>query len=172
MVNFIYGRTGSGKSEYIFENAAKTCGKHIFVLVPDRAAVLAETRFATSPNAGDIDVVTFRRLCNFVFRRYGGICENYISRGAKKVMMHNTVRALSDFLSSYKDVSAGDTSATEKLLSMRTELARSCASPARLELAAQKSDGEAAKKFADMALLFTAFDAEVSEFMGVPPNPA
>ena len=161
MVSFIYGRTGSGKSSYIYEKAANTIGKHIFVLVPDRAAVLAETRFAAAPNAGDIDVITFRRLCNFVFRRYGGICENYISRGAKKVMMHNTVRALSGLLSSYKDIGAGDTAATEKLISMRTELARSGASLSRLELAAQKNDGEAGKKFADMALLFTAFDAEV-----------
>lgn len=162
MVRFIYGRTGCGKSTYIYENAAKSLGKHIFVLVPDRAAVLAETRFAAALNAGDIDVVTFRRLCNFVFRKYGGICENYISRGAKKVMMHNTVRALSGFLVSYKDVSEGDISTTEKLINMRTELARSAASPALLERAADKNGGEAGKKFTDMAFIFSAFDAEMS----------
>ena len=168
MVNFIYGRTGSGKSGRVFELASKSAGKHVFVLVPDRAAVLAETRFASAPNAGDIDVVTFRRLCNFVFRRYGGICETYISRGAKKVMMHNTVRALSPLLSSYKDVSSGDTSATEKLISMRTELARSSAAPYLLERAAEKTSGEAAKKFADMALIFSSFDAEVGERFSDP----
>lgn len=162
MVRFIYGRTGCGKSTYIYENAANTENKHIFVLVPDRAAVLAETRFAAAKNAGDIDVVTFRRLCNFVFRKYGGICENYISRGAKKVMMHNTLRALSGFLNSYKNISSGDTAATERLIDMRTELSRSAASPALLERAAEKNGGEAGKKFADMAFIFSAFDAEIS----------
>ena len=97
MVHFIYGRTGSGKSTFMLECASATHGKHIFVLVPDRGAVMAERTFSYAPNAGDIDVVTFSRLSNFVFRRYGGICENYISRGAKKVIMHNTLAALSGF---------------------------------------------------------------------------
>ena len=161
VVHFIYGRTGSGKSSYVSMLASKSKDKHVFVLVPDRAAVLAETRFAAAHNAGEIDVVTFRRLCNFVFRRYGGICENYISRGAKKVMMHNTVKALSDLLSSYKDLSQMDTSATEKLLSMRTELSRSCAGVSLLGNASEKATGETAKKFYDMMLIFSSFDAEV-----------
>ena len=82
MVHFIYGRTGSGKTGFMLECAAATHGKHIFVLVPDRGAVMAERAFSYAPNAGDIDVVTFSRLSNFVFRRYGGLCESYISRGA------------------------------------------------------------------------------------------
>ena len=100
LVHFVYGRTGSGKSRFMLECASATHGKHIFVLVPDRGAVMAERTFSYAPNAGDIDVVTFSRLSNFVFRRYGGICENYISRGAKKVIMHNTLAALSGFFSS------------------------------------------------------------------------
>ena len=162
MIRFIYGRTGSGKSSFLYQKAVETAGKHIFVLVPDRAAVLSETRFAASPNAGDIDVVTFRRLCNFVFRKYGGICENYISRGAKKVMMYNTVRALSELLVSYKNIGTGDTSVIEKLVNMRTELSRSAATPEALERAANKNNDESGKKFADTALIFSAFDAEVN----------
>ena len=89
---------------YIRKSVVTPRGKHIYVIVPDREAVTAESLFAKADNAGDIDVVTFSRLCNFVFRKYGGICENYISRGAKTVMMYNTFRAVSDMLLSYKGV--------------------------------------------------------------------
>ena len=124
MVHFIYGRTGSGKSTFMLECAAATHGKHIFVLVPDRGAVMAERAFSYAPNAGDIDVVTFSRLSNFVFRKYGGICENYISRGAKKVIMHNTLAALSGFFASKGEFFESDTAATERFIAMHTELAR------------------------------------------------
>ena len=47
MVGFIYGRRGTGKSEFVYsrmEEAAKA-GK-VYLLVPDREAVMAESRVA------------------------------------------------------------------------------------------------------------------------------
>ncbi|MGN1094878.1 MAG: PD-(D/E)XK nuclease family protein [Eubacteriales bacterium] len=164
----MYGRTGSGKSTLMLCNAAKKRGKHIFVLVPDREAVIAETRFAEAENAGEIDVVTFRRLCNFVFRKYGGICENYISRGAKKVMMYNTLTALSGMFSVLGGIPGNDISAAERFTDMRTEISRSAVAPSMLSRAAEKCGGEIGKKFSDMALLFSAFDAEVSSRFSDP----
>ena len=168
MVYFIYGRTGSGKSAHMLRHASMAGGKHIFVLVPDRAAVLAEKMFAGAPNAGDIDVVTFRRLSNFVFRRYGGICENYISKGAKKVIMHNTLSSLSGFFSTEGSYFDSDTAATERFMSMRTELARGAVTPELLARAAEACGGETGKKFGDISLLFTAFDAEVGVHFADP----
>ena len=161
MVHFIYGRTGSGKSNLMFRKISSTPDRHIFVLVPDRGAVMAERMFAGAPNAGDIDVVTFRRLANFVFRKYGGICENYISKGAKKVIMHNTLAAMSGSFVSDGTFFESDTAATERFISMRTELARGAVTPELLAEAAEACEGESGKKFADISLLFTAFDAEV-----------
>jgi ATP-dependent helicase/nuclease subunit B len=122
---------------------------------------MAERAFSLAPNAGDIDVVTFTRLSNFVFRRYGGICENYISRGAKKVIMHNTLAALSGLFSSKGEFFESDTAATERFISMHTELVRGAVTPALLARAAEGCEGETGKKFADISMLFTAFDAEV-----------
>ena len=102
MIGFVYGRSGSGKSEWIdsrMSEAART--GHVFLLVPDREAVAAESRAADVGNAGTIDVVTFRRLCNYIFRRYGGLCADYIGAGAKKLMMRNVLEALSPTLSEY-----------------------------------------------------------------------
>lgn len=163
MVHFIYGRTGSGKSSFIYEKASATPrGKHIYVIVPDREAVIAENLFAKADNAGDIDVVTFSRLCNFVFRKYGGICENYISRGAKTVMMYNTFRAVSDMLLSYKGVPGGDVSTAKKLVAMRSELHKNAVSPHALSSAVKDVPDETGKKISDFSFIFSAFDAELS----------
>jgi ATP-dependent helicase/nuclease subunit B len=145
----------------MLECAAATHGKHIFVLVPDRGAVMAERMFSYAPNAGDIDVVTFSRLSNFVFRKYGGICENYISRGAKKVIMHNTLAALSGLFASKGEFFESDTAQVERFISMHTELVRGAVTPELLARAAEACEGETGKKFADISMLFTAFDAEV-----------
>lgn len=169
MVHFIYGRTGSGKSSFMYDIASKTVrGKHIFVLTPDREAVIAERRFAASPNAGDIDVVTFRRLCDFVFRKYGGVCENYISRGAKTVMMYNTFRALSGLLESHSGDFSGDIAAAKRLLEMRSELRKNAVTPGDISSAVKNLRGETGKKLSDIALIFSAFDAEVSSRFADP----
>ena len=84
MVHFIYGRTGSGKSKYVYSLAEKSAEKrHAIILVPEREAVTAERDCAELSGTADIDVVTFSRLCNFIFRKKGGLCENYIGKGAK-----------------------------------------------------------------------------------------
>ena len=46
MLSFIYGRTGTGKSAELFSRAqsAAASGKHVYILVPDRDAVIAERR--------------------------------------------------------------------------------------------------------------------------------
>ena len=74
LIRFIYGKTGTGKTTAVFaemERSAKN-GK-VFLLVPDREAVAAESRAAELANAQNIDVLTFGRLCNYIFRRWGGL---------------------------------------------------------------------------------------------------
>ena len=70
MIHFIYGKTGSGKTETVFSEMEKSA-KHgkVFLLVPDREAVASESRAAELKNAQNIDVLTFGRLCNYIFRR-------------------------------------------------------------------------------------------------------
>lgn len=84
MIGFVYGRTGTGKSAELFSRAEKSAagGKRVFILVPDRDAVAAESRASVLSGAGNIDVVTFRRLTNYIFRALGGLCENYIAHCA------------------------------------------------------------------------------------------
>ena len=95
MIRFIYGKTGSGKTDAVFAEMEKSAReRRTFLLVPDREAVAAESRAAELNGAQNIDVLTFGRLCNYIFRRYGGLCVDYIGAGAKKLIMRNTVKKL------------------------------------------------------------------------------
>ena len=92
MIHFIYGKAGTGKSERIYKEIERVAaGKHVFLLVPDREAVAAESRMAELRGAQNIDVITFGRLCNYIFRAYGGLCVDYIGKGAKKLIMRNVI---------------------------------------------------------------------------------
>ena len=102
MIGIVYGKSGTGKSEWVFHEMNKAASKHrVFLLVPDREAVMAESRAAALPNAGNIDVLTFGRLCNYLFRTYGGLCVDYIGKGAKKLIMRNVMRAIAPMLKEY-----------------------------------------------------------------------
>ena len=161
MIRFIYGKSGSGKTEAVFSEMERSEGR-VFLLVPDREAVSAESRAAELNNAQNIDVLTFGRLCNYIFRRYGGLCVDYIGAGAKKLMMRNVMKTLSPALKEYGEVN--HFGIFEKMTELRTNCYHDKITPSDLE-SAGNAIGEGVPlgaKAADLALIFSAFDAEVS----------
>ena len=165
MLNFIYGRTGTGKSTEMLSRASRAAkeGKRVFMLVPDRDAVVAERRVSTLRGAGNIDVVTFRRLSNYVFRALGGICERYIGAGAKKAIMYSVLDGLRPRLADYKNISKTDLHMTEKLVKARSEMMRNDIAPEALADAATRLGGKTSSKLSDLALIFSEFDMAVAE---------
>ena len=59
MIRFIYGKSGSGKTETVFSEMERSRNK-VYLLVPDREAVAAESRTAELTNAQSADVHTFQ----------------------------------------------------------------------------------------------------------------
>ena len=164
MISIVYGKNGAGKSEWIFErvNAAAE-EKRVFLLVPDREAVMAESKAADLPNAGNIDVITFGRLCNYLFRTYGGLCVDYIGKGAKTLIMRNVMRAIAPLLKEYGN-SAEGLGVYEKMTAMRTVFYQDNIFPRDLDKTSLEIGMETplGAKISDLALIFAAFDAELS----------
>ncbi|MBR7161448.1 MAG: hypothetical protein IKD07_03445, partial [Clostridia bacterium] len=134
----------------------------LFLLVPDREAVAAESRTAELNNAQNADVLTFGRLCNYIFRAYGGLCVDYIGAGAKKLMMRNVMKTLSPALKEYGNV--GHFGIFEKMTELRTDCYHDKITPSDLESAASaiREDVPLGAKAADLGLIFSAFDAEIA----------
>lgn len=171
MTHFIFGRAGSGKSERIYSLAAKNlrAGRHTFLLVPEQQAVAAEQRMADILTTGDagsesadspelgLEILNFKRLCNRVFREYGGISYNYISDSGRALLMWQALTELSGDLTEYGG--KVDKSRVELMLSAVSELKAYRITPSALERSLERlnDSGEApalAAKLSDLSLIF------------------
>ncbi len=164
MIGIVYGKSGTGKSEFIYSQMEKAAKQyHVYLLVPDREAVMAESRAASLENAGNIDVLTFGRLCNTLFRKYGGLCVDYIGKGAKKLIMRNVMRAIAPMLKEY-GASAEGLGIYEKMTAMRTVFYQDRIFPRDLDRASTELGLETplGAKISDLSFIFAAFDAEIA----------
>lgn len=170
MVHFIYGRAGSGKTSRVCEAAAESVkrGRRVFLIVPEQMAVDAEARMTEligdAPSLS-LEILNFRRLCNRVFREYGGLSYNYITKSGKQLMMWQTLTELAPLLKTRTAVERGSVS---RMLSAVNEFKAYRISPIALERAAKKlSDDESQAKLSDklydLSLIFASYINLVSE---------
>ena len=91
MIQFIFGRSGSGKTELIRQNIRRDAkeGRSVLLLIPEQEVLTNETALCSSSAevALNTQVLSFRRLANTVFRKYGGLKYNYITKGERTVIM-------------------------------------------------------------------------------------
>ena len=172
MIEFVCGRAGSGKSEYVLASIRRAiqAGKdRLILIVPEQQAVIWESRIARNlpPSASlRLEIVSFTRLCNLVGRVYGGLSENCITKGGKAALMWTTVRSLSDSLQIYGGKRAERT--VPALLSAVSEMKRSGVTPAMLWEAADRleNEGEGAHLVArarDLSLIASAYTKLVTD---------
>lgn len=171
MVNFIYGKSGSGKSVYIYDKIANDLknGYKAMLLVPEQQAVLAEdiiTDVTDEKNVPTINlsVVNFTRLCNIVFRTFGGLFYNYIGKGAKKIIMWRTLSDISSLLNDYKNIPITDINTLNLMLDTVNEFTRYNITPQMLDEASEgllrddeKTNKSLSSKLKDLSLIYSVF---------------
>ena len=155
MIEFVCGRSGSGKSEYVAEKIREALAsignplqggspKKLYLIIPEQQAVVWESRVARClpPSAAlSLEIVNFTRLSDLVNRAYGGFSDSYITKGGKAALMWSTLCSLAPSLSIYGDTTRPERAAPT-LLSAISEMKRSAVSPARLEEAADVLEQE------------------------------
>ncbi len=170
MIHFIYGRAGSGKTSRICELAAESLsqGRRVFLIVPEQMAVEAEARMTDligeNPSL-NLEILNFRRLCNRVFREYGGLSYNYVTKSGKLLLMWQTLSELAPMLNCDTAVTRAE---AQKMLSAVSEFKSYNVTPHALERAAKKlSDDETKKKLtdklSDLSLIFAAYTNALKE---------
>ena len=170
MVHFIYGPCGSGKTTVLYKYLESDLkqGKKAFLIVPEQETVAVERAISSifpSSYQLDIEVLNFSRLCNRIFRIYGGLSYNTATKQIRSLIMWNTLRELSSLLEEYKSYQVNDFSLTQKMLSAYTELKAYCISPLALENACSKigSDSSSYNKLRDISLVYSAYSANIEE---------
>lgn len=169
MINFIYGLPGSGKTTFI-KNKIKdsiASGKRALLIVTEQQTVESERSMLSllPPSAQlNFEVLNFSRLANKLFRIYGGLSYNYITTGMKNLFMKRTLLELAPMLDEYQLRALGDSALPSLMLSQINEFKVNSISAAKLEIAANKLDGNhpLKPKLSDLATIYQAFEGMVN----------
>ncbi|MBQ8004214.1 MAG: hypothetical protein IJ299_03890, partial [Oscillospiraceae bacterium] len=165
MLHFILGRRRSGKTTYIIEKIKERCEQGSLFLVPEQHSHSTERLLCSvcgNSVSGYAEVTSFRRLATRVKSENGGMSAVLVGGGRRILMLHSAVRAVADVLSVLSK-SASRPDRLPELLEAIDELKAYGISPETLATAAKDIDGMSGKKLSELALIYAAYENELSE---------
>ncbi len=147
MVTVLYGKMGAGKSTHILNRIMSDCGEKTrsFLIVPEQKTIIAERELATSMKPSSqlyAEATNFSRLANSVFRTYGGLSYNYITKSGKSLCMYRALCETRDSLKQYKILKGREKNAVATFLDAVGELKTYGITSAELVEAADKVESE------------------------------
>ena len=164
MVTLLYGRAGSGKSTYIMDMIMKDCEmkRQSYLIVPEQENVIAERELAERlPPSAQLytEALSFTRLSNKVFRLYGGLRYNYVTRSGKSLIMYRALCEVRDSLCEYKMIKGREKNAVNMFLDAIGELKTYGVDSASLSEAANKiGDARLIARVNDLNLVREVYD--------------
>ena len=165
MLEIIYSRERENCDKELLSRIAKDVaeGKKITLLVPEQQVYNAELMLSYNKiMSPDLEVVGFRRLCESVFRRFGGLSYNNITDGARLILMWRTIAEIAPMLNEYANIALDDIDMIKSLMASVSELSLYGISPKSLETLAAKlksSNEKLSRKLEDLALISAANSA-------------
>ncbi len=170
MLHLIYGRAGSGKTTYLQELCLRSMQDTpeipFYYIVPEQYSFETERtmlRLLGSKDAQKVHVLSFSRLADEVFRRYGGAAGRRLDDGGRCIFMSLALEQVKDQLEFYRR-KAENTDMISMLLSISEELKLCAVSPDTLmDTAAALPDGTLRRKTRELSLILGAYDALVAE---------
>ena len=112
-IRFIFGRAGSGKSEFCLKSIDKKireCDKDnkLILLVPDQYTFQSEKKLLEHTGEKSLlraEVLSFKRMANRVFDRIGGRTENIIEDSGKNMLIYKLLKENMDNLHYFNKIS-------------------------------------------------------------------
>ena len=96
MLRFIIGTNGEARRKMLYEDIAKESSS--ILIVPEQYSFESEKlldEFLGPEKAGNVEVLGFSRLCNSIFRKFGGIAGEYTDDTAK-LLLKNTAMTVTE----------------------------------------------------------------------------
>lgn len=166
MLTFIYGKSGTGKTYAVTEEigALLTSGAAVILLCPEQEAVIAERRtterFSGVIPTANLEILNFGRLPERVFREYGGLTDQLLSSGGRRLLMQRVLSETAPFLREYSRCTE-DPAMIDRLLAAIAEFKMFCIQPGRLEEAGKtlpQGYHRLSDKLHDLSLLYGAYE--------------
>lgn len=165
MLNLVTGRSGSGKTEHVrtlLGTLAKEGQEHLLLIVPEQYSYDTERAMLETfgnRTAQKVEVLSFSRLADYVFRTTGGNAGLVADDGTKLILMLKAIHGVSDqleFYEKYRD----DVRLAKELLTIFREVRQSGADLLKLQEASEKVQSSVlSKKLKDLSLIFEMYDS-------------
>lgn len=113
MVNFVIGRSGTGKSTFVCDEIVREIRegeREIVLIVPEQQTVVWETRMARllPPSANfRLEITNFTRLANSVFREFGGLADKVVDEGTRSLLIWRAMVSVWEQLRVYNHCASG-----------------------------------------------------------------
>lgn len=166
MLTLLYTQNARRGQDHLRELLSRYANKEekTLVMVPEQQVLEAERLVCELNCSRKMEVSSFRRLANSIFRRFGGLRYHYIQKGAKYVVMWRALASVAPSLLEYKNVSSDDLSMLRLLVATVEELKLYGIHPEQLDKAAEDADDEKLKnKLSDISLLYSAYHTILHE---------
>ena len=168
MLQFVLGRAGSGKTEYLrrlLADRSRAGLGGVMMLVPEQYTFETEKamlRLAGPVRGNAIPVYSFTRLAEAVFRREGGAAGRRLSDGGRRILMASAIEACQDRLEVYASAAKGGR-VNDVMLTAVNEMKMCGISPGDLlETARTLGDRGLGKKLRELSLLYDTYDGLVA----------
>ena len=95
-VRIIYGRPGSGKSEFCFSEIANLIEKEkkIYMITPEQFSFTAEKKLMNAVDTGAVinaEVITLSRMAYRVLNEVGGANKTHLSKCGKAMLIYSVL---------------------------------------------------------------------------------
>lgn len=177
MLHLLIGRSGSGKTRYILERLREQIAagqRKIIWLVPEQHSFESERMLLHDLGVQDaalVQVLSFSRLADRVFREVGGMAKERLDEGSRALLMSRALdqvaavsRDLDEPMQGIRTRQAADSAYMQQLLSLWEELKQCCVDTEELETAAQQLEQEDTErtvlpeKLRDLYRVFSAYE--------------
>lgn len=104
MLNLVFGRSGTGKTEYVFnsiKNDVNNGFSDILLITPEQFSLVSEKRLLTQLSEHGMSCVdnsSFTRICDAVADKYGKDNLPVLSKGSKAVLMMEAIESVKNNL--------------------------------------------------------------------------
>ncbi|MEG1777724.1 MAG: 3'-5' exonuclease, partial [Angelakisella sp.] len=166
MLELVLGRSGTGKTTLLCSRGAEAArsGKKVLMLVPEQFSFETEKKMLKAlrgKSSLNLSVLSFSRLCENIFRTYGGLAGKRLDDMSRLVLMKLAIQEMSDTLELYSRQSRRTDFLTTMLQTVE-ELKSSGTYPQQLrETIAGMEEGQLLHKLKDITAIYEAYQGIV-----------
>ena len=164
-LRIIYGKSGSGKSEYCFKEIANLINKEkkIYIITPEQFSFTAEQKLMNAINTKSVlnaEVITLSRMAHRVMQEVGGLNKAQLTKSGKAMLIYSI---LNDNKNKLKFLSKSDEN-IDLSMSAITEFKKHGVLPQDLKNEIEKVDDlYLQSKLNDMYLIYNSFNQKLQD---------